>query len=278
MDYVIQLLSALITNKVFVSVVIVLLLQLLSQYIVRTIKRDNDFLDQKHRTWISRTKNIKAVIIAVLLISLWWGELQTFALSIAAVAVAIVIASKELILCLSGSILRATSNAFVIGDWIQVGDHSGEVTEHNMMSTVIHEVDMASNTYNYTGRTVTIPNSQFLTESVNNMNFMKRYVYHTFSIHTDTKLNPFELKEYIFARMDEYSEDFMEVARRYNAVIEKRLGVDLPGEEPYIRITTTEQGNFIFTIIIFCPTEQAVALEQRITQDFMHYRYQQLTG
>ncbi|QBY03800.1 mechanosensitive ion channel family protein [Thalassotalea sp. HSM 43] len=276
MEHFLQQFSLLITNKIFLTIAIVVVLQLLSKYIVVFIKRDNDILNEQHRTWISRTKNIKAMVMAIFLLSLWWGELQTFALSIAAVAVAIVIASKELILCLSGSILRATSNAFVIGDWIKVGDNHGEVIEHNILSTLIQEVDFANNTYNYTGRTAIIPNSQFLTETVKNMNFMKRYVYHTFSIHCDTKINMFDARDHIFQRMDKYTKEFLEIGQRYNSVIEKRLGVDLPGEEPYIRITTTELGNFKFTIILFCPTEQAVSLEQRITQDFMQFRYDRL--
>ncbi|WNC73169.1 mechanosensitive ion channel family protein [Thalassotalea psychrophila] len=278
MPEVLQQFSVLITNKIFLSVCVVIGMQFVSHQIVNFIRRGNDFLNERHRTWISRTKNMTVMIIAVMLLSLWWVELEKFALSIAAVAVAIVIASKELILCLSGSILRATSNAFVIGDWIRAGDNYGEVIEHNILSTVIQEIDFANNNYNYTGKTVTIPNSQFLTETVKNMNFMKRYVYHTFSITTDPTINAFAAREHIFTKMNEYSQDFLEIGRRYNNVIEKRLGVDLPGEEPYIRITTTEQGNFNFTIILFCPTEQAVSLEQRITQDYMEFRFQQINN
>ena len=276
MSDVVQHFFILITNQILLSICVVIGMQFISHQIVNFIRRGNDFLNERHRTWISRTKNLTVMIIAIMLLSLWWVELETFALSIAAVAVAIVIASKELILCLSGSILRATSNAFVIGDWIRAGDNYGEVIEHNILSTVVQEIDFANNNYNYTGKTVTIPNSQFLTETVKNMNFMKRYVYHTFSITTDASINAFAAREHIFSKMNEYTQDFLEVGRRYNNVIEKHLGVDLPGEEPYIRITTTDLGNFKFTIILICPTEQAVSLEQRITQDYMDFRFQQL--
>ncbi|TRX54000.1 mechanosensitive ion channel family protein [Thalassomonas sp. M1454] len=278
MDEMTQQFSVIATNKIILSLVIVIFLQFISHQIVRLIRKDHDFLNEKHRTWISRTKNMSVMFIIVLLLSLWWIELEKFAFSIAAVAVAIVIASKELILCISGSILRATSNAFIIGDWIRAGDNYGEVIEHNLLSTSLQEIDFENNNYNYTGKTVTIPNSQFLTHTVKNMNFMKRYVYHTFSITTDGAINVFEAREHIFNKMNEYTQDFIEVGKRYNYVIEKRLGVDLPGEEPYIRITTTKLGDVKFTIILFCPTEQAVSLEQRITQDFMNFHYQQMSS
>ncbi len=104
---------------------------------------------------------------------------------------------------------------------------------------------------------------------------MKRYVYHTFTLTTDNSLNVFEARDFIFTKMNEYTKDFIEVGKRYNNVIEKSLGVDLPGEELYIRITTNKFGNFNFTII-FCPTEQAVSLEQRISLDFMNLHFEQL--
>ncbi len=271
----ISFLSILVSNKVFLSAMLILFMQFASHQIVQLIRKDHNFLNEKHRTWISRTKNIKFLIILLLMLSIWWVELEKYALSFAAVAVAIVIASKELILCFSGSILRASSNAFVIGDWIKVGENYGEVIEQNILSTIVQEIDFANNTYNYTGRTLTIPNSQFLISTIQNMNFMKRYVYHTFTISCDSSWNVFNARDHIFAKMEAYSKDFFEVGRRYNNVIEKSLGVDLPGEEPYIRITTTESGDFKFTIILFCPTEQAVSLEQRITQDFMAFRFSQ---
>ncbi|WP_371186751.1 mechanosensitive ion channel domain-containing protein [Thalassotalea maritima] len=276
MENLLQHFSLLVTNKIFITIAIIIVIRLITRMTIAWIKRDNDFLNEKHRKWISRSKNLSVIAIIVMLVSLWWTELQTFALSIAAIAAAIVIASKELILCFSGSVLRASSHSFSIGDWIKVGNNTGEVIEYNMMSTVIQEIDFSHNNYNYTGKTVTLPNSLFLAEPVHNMNFMNRYVYHTFSIHCDTRLNVFRMRDFIFERVSDYSKEFMEVGRRYNAVIEKRLGVDLPGEEPHIRITTTETANFIFTITIFCPTEQAVSLEQHITQDYMEYRYQQL--
>ncbi len=135
----VETLQFIVGNKVFITLAIVVILQLLSHQIIRLIRKNNDFLNEQHRTWISRTKNLKVFLMTFLLFILWWVELERFALSIAAVA--IVIASKELILCLSGSILRAASNAFIIGDWIRVGDNYGEVIEHNILSTVVQEVD-----------------------------------------------------------------------------------------------------------------------------------------
>ncbi len=65
----------------------------------------------------------------------WNTEINEFALSLTAIAVAVVVASKEIILCFTGSIQRASSRSFRIGDWIEVGNTRGEVIEHNLMAT-----------------------------------------------------------------------------------------------------------------------------------------------
>lgn len=259
--------------KFVYSLGIVVILSAVRYFLVHQIRRRSEFLSKNQRLWMSRAKNGSVLLIVVGLVSIWWPELREFALSIAAAAVALVIATKELILCFSGSVLKAGSGAFGIGDWIEVGDLRGEVIEQNMLSTTIQELDTENNSYEYTGKTVTIPNSVFLSQSVKNMNFMKRYVFHRFTIVTEPVLDPFEAKRWILNRIDGYSENFMDIARRYNAMIEKRAGIDIPGAEPRVRIRTTDAGKNEFSVIVFCPTAQAVEMEQRVTRDFMRFLY-----
>jgi small-conductance mechanosensitive channel len=179
------------------------------------------------------------------------------------------VASKEIILCFTGSIQRASSRSFRIGDWIEVGKTSGEVIEHNLMATVIQEIDLYHGQYHFTGKTITLPNSMFFTYAVKNLNFMKRYVYHNFSIVVPTFENLYPLVSSLEDRIEVHSEDFIDVARRYNGVIEKHAGVDLPGSEPHIHISSGATGEQIVHVMIFCPTELAVHLEQEIRADFM---------
>jgi small-conductance mechanosensitive channel len=68
------------------------------------------------------------VLLLLGLVLIWAPQLWTFALSLAAVAVEIVVATKEMILCISGSLMRASPRAFSVGDWIEVADVRGEVT------------------------------------------------------------------------------------------------------------------------------------------------------
>lgn len=269
MDIMTEIFTTLLANKVVFSILIITIILIIRRIILSQVRGDEFFVTETQRKWMSRTKNGTFILTLVVLFILWRSEINEFALSVTAIAVAIVVASKEIILCFTGSIQRASSRSFRIGDWIEVGKICGEVIEHNMMATVIQEIDLHHGQYHYTGKTATLPNSMFFTYPVKNLNFMKRYVYHNFSIVVKDFVNLYPLLPIIIAKIDHHSEDFIDVARRYNSVIEKHAGVDLPGSEPHIHISSSTTGEQIVHFMLFCPTERATHLEQDIRRDFM---------
>ncbi|MEZ9058453.1 mechanosensitive ion channel family protein [Vibrio pelagius] len=264
-----QVIDFLLSHKGLFSALIIAVVLIIRRITLSQIRGDVAFLSESQRNWMSRTKNGTFTLLVVILFILWQSEISEFALSLTAIAVAIVVASKEIILCFTGSIQRASSRSFRIGDWIEVGKISGQVIEHNMMATVIQEIDLHHGQYQYTGKTATLPNSMFFTYPVKNLNFMKRYVYHDFSIVVKDFVNLYPLFPGLLKQIEAHSEHFFEVARRYNAVIERHAGVDLPGPEPHIHVSSGATGEQVVHFIIFCPTEQASHIEQEIRRDFM---------
>ncbi|WP_217274178.1 mechanosensitive ion channel family protein [Shewanella sp. VB17] len=263
------LISLLLTHKLLLTACIIILISAIKRFIIYKIRGDVNFLSESQRKWMSRTKNGTFILLVTILFILWQTEINKFALSVTAIAIAIVVASKEIILCFTGSIQRASSKSFVIGDWIEVGALCGEVIEHNLMATMIQEIDLHHGQYHYTGKTVTFPNSTFFTHAVKNLNFMKRYVYHNITITLVEFVNLYPLFAPLLLKIEQHCEDFHEVARRYNNIIEKHAGVDLPGPEPHIHVSSGVTGEQHVHIMIFCPTERASHLEQLIRQDFM---------
>lgn len=255
------------------SCTLIILLLTIRFVLIYLIKRNSAILTERQRQWVARAKSFTWLIILVGLFSIWWPELSNFALSIAAVAVALVIATKELILCFSGALMRAGSGAFSIGDWVEVGPHKGEVIDYNIFSTTLQELDKTPNHYEFTGKTILIPNSLFLSEPVKNLNFSKRYVFHRFDIVIEPGIHVLDLHDWIVEEINAFSSEFYEVAKRYNAFIEKRTGVDIPGAEPRVIISTNELAKRVITVIVFCPSEKATPLEQHITLGVLEQIY-----
>ena len=106
---------------------------------------------------------------------------------------------------------------------------------------------------------------------------MRRYVSHSFALVREADaINVYRAKAFILEKAMVYCEPFKAVAERYSHLIEKRLGVSLVGPEASVRITTTELGKNQFTVSIFCPTQEAVSIEQKLTEDFMNFWYCEL--
>ena len=158
---------------------------------------------------------------------------------------------------------------------MQVGNYFGEVHSTDWAKLTLLEVD--KDDYQYTGKTLYLPNSQLITSVIKNLNFMKRYAIHHFTIVRDSSVNPFDFIDELQDKAHEYCDDFKDVAIRYNQLIESRLDVSIAGPEPHIQVATSELGDTQVFFTIFCPTEKAMDIEQKLTSYFMKLWFERKT-
>ncbi|MGG7567360.1 mechanosensitive ion channel family protein [Rhodovulum sp. DZ06] len=227
--------------------------------VVSLVHRRATFLSDVDRRRIAFARNGTSIAILLGLLGLWSPELSEFALSLTAFAVAIVIATKELIMCFAGGVVRGLSGSFASGDWIEIGPHSGEVVEQTLVTTTLMEVDRED--FTMTGRSVTVPNAIFLTQPVVNHRHRRRFIHHEFSITTEMHPDAPLAQEAIRAALDDASAEFRELAERYAQFIEARLTIDLPEVCPEVHIRSTEGGKVRFLCRLFCPRERAAEME-----------------
>ena len=239
---------------------------------VKIIKRKSK---QDKRPQINMVNNIFTILMIIAIFNIWSEEIQKFAFSIAAFIVAIVLATREFIQCFIGFIYLLSSRPFRIGDWVQVGNYYGEVHSTDWAKLTLLEVD--KDNYQYTGKTLYLPNSQLITSVIKNLNFLKRYAMHHFTIVRDDSVNPFEFIDELYERANLYCDDFKDVAIRYNQLIENRLDVSIAGPDPHIQIATSDIGDTQVFFTIFCPTEKAMEIEQKLTSDFMKLWFERKT-
>jgi len=263
----VDLIVSILTNKFFLTFVIPAVALTIKFMVVKWCRRRAKSKGDDKRDLINNVKNFINFAMIVSLLSIWAPEIQNFALSIAAFAVAIVIATRELIQCVIGFFYLMSTRPFRIGDWIEIENHIGEVTETDWVKTTLLEVDHKA--YQYTGKTLFIPNNKFFATPIKNYNFLKRYASHQFSITRDQSVNPFVFMPQLLAKAEEYCSDFLDVGTRYLHMIERRLDVKIAGPEPDISVSTTNVGDTVVSFTLFCPTSRAAELEQALITDFM---------
>ncbi|WP_086480446.1 mechanosensitive ion channel domain-containing protein [Oceanospirillum sanctuarii] len=261
-------------NQWIISIAFVFACLVLRWLSVRFVKRVVKDEENLHRRWTNTITNITSLVIIIGLVIIWLSELRFVALSIAAFAVALVVATREQIQCFLGAIYIASSRAFSIGDWIKVGDHYGEVVRSDWLTTTLLEVDVEGMSYSYTGRSLVIPNYKFSTGVIQNLNFMRRYVAHSFNIVREADaISVRDARLYLEDLVREYCSPFKEVADRYSTLIEKRLGIALSVSDLKVRVATNDTARNVFIVTIFCPTQEATRIEEEITEDFLDYWY-----
>ncbi|ASJ70157.1 mechanosensitive ion channel domain-containing protein [Granulosicoccus antarcticus] len=262
-------LQSLLAHRATLTIGIVLCALLLRGLLIRRIRKTRTILTSSERRAMSTVHMSSVIFILVTVFVLWLPQIQNFILSITAIAVALVIVTKELSICLLGAIVTRTSRAFSIGDWISAGTHFGEVIERNFMTTTIQEIERRS--FTYTGRTAVIPNSLFLSIAVTNQNFLRRYQFHSFDITIEPDAFPIDAEDKLQARIEALTVHFIDTAQRYNKMLEQRTGIDIPDAKPTVEFSTNEAAKLVTTLSIFCPTDEIATLEKAMMKEFFEW-------
>lgn len=269
-----QLIAFISTQKLIISIVLLLLLTIVKRLLLRKIEKRSKRKGEDRRNQITILDQLANAMIFISLLLVWSSEIQSLAISIAAFMVAIVLATKEFIQCFIGFIYYLGARPFRVGEWIEMKGIVGEVVDMDWAKTALLEVD--PETFSYTGKHVYVPNSHLVTQSVRNLNFMRRYRIHSFEIINEPVASPYPLLPVFKNRAAKHCEFFKDVAERYKGLIERHLEQEFISIKPYVEITTNEFAKLIVRVSLFCPTDEAYRLEQVITKEWMALWFKQI--
>lgn len=256
------------------TLIVIVGIFMLRYFLSHLVKRKSEILDKDQRRWLSRINNGAIFLIFTSLIFIWAPQIHTFALSLTAVAVAIVLTTKELLMCITGGFFRASVKPFSIGDWITVDGITGEVMSITTLSTLIEEIETKEQTYQFTGQTVQIPNSRFLTANVCNANFVKNYIYHDVKITLQyADFDPSKLTEQLTEITEKYFSPHREESIKVNKKEEKKAAIDFTDSAPQYFLRTSDLGHNVFIVRLFIPTHQTAQISTNITKDFLQFAY-----
>lgn len=255
------------------SLVLVLAILLARWLLARVIRRGVPASDLRRR-WLVYTRNLMLLVLVLGLVLIWGSELRPLALSIVAVAVAVVVATKELILCVSGSVLKTGARSFSIGDRIQIKEFRGDVIDQNLLATTIMEIGPGKLTHQRTGRIAVIPNALFVSEPVINESFTNDYVLHVFTVPFRREDDWRTAQRSLLAAARKACAPYLEDARSHMNRISEEQSLDAPSVDPRVTISTPAPGEI--HLIVRLPTkssqrgyvEQAVLTELFAEGDF----------
>lgn len=255
------LLSLLISSAILI-VTVILLRALIARFI-----RSRITSVELQRRWLVQTRNGLILLLILGLIIIWGEELRTLALSIVAIAVAFVVATKELILCVTGSILKTGAGSFNVGDRIQIKDFRGDVIDQNLLATTILEVGPGKITHQRTGRMTVIPNALFVSEPVINESYTHDYVLHVFTVPFKREDDWQSAQKAFLESSLKYCNPFLKEARKYMQQLSLQMGLDVPTVDPRVTLQVPAAGEIHLIVRVPTKTGQRSYIEQSILSD-----------
>lgn len=233
----------------------------------RAIRRAQADSEQLRLRWMVVARNSSLAVLLLGLIFVWASEIQSFAISVVALSAAFVLATKELILCISGSVLRAGSGAFSIGDRIEIGTVRGDVIDISLLSTTLLEVGPG---YQRTGRSVTVPNSLLLSGSVVNETFMDEFVLHVVMVPVDPRGDWERAERALIAAGREACAGYLEAARRFMNEQSKRHGLPQHTVEPRVHLALTGDPDELHLLLrVPAPVRERSRVDQAILRGYL---------
>jgi len=254
----------------FLSTVILIGLVIIARWAgIRVLRKARINDADTRRRWIVQYKNAMVIILLTGMVIIWAAQLRSFALGLVALAVAIVVATKEMILCLLGGFLKASTRPFDIGDSIEIANARGQVIDHNLFTTTLMEMGPERYLHQYTGRTVVLPNSLLLTQSLHNFTSSARYVLHTFIIPARPPVDWRRIETTLLSAAEEECAPYLREARSYMELMGHKEGLDSPSADPRVSLHLTDPERWDFIVRLPVPAARRGKIEQAVLKRFL---------
>jgi small-conductance mechanosensitive channel len=203
---------------------------------------------------------------------IWFAKLQVFFVSIFAIAAAIVVALKELIMCVTGGILVRTSNIFNLGHRIEIAGVRGFVIEKTLLTTKILEIGPEKNSQQTTGDVITLPNSLMLAKEIKNESYFKGYSIKSFIFKIDNELLIYEVEKKLLEIVLKSTAPYLEEAKQNIGKFCESEGLIVPNLEPKTKIIL--EGGKDFSILVKFPiiNSEIANIEQELNRYFLNWK------
>ncbi len=274
MEFLIAFAHSLFFNKFITTIFIVFFIFGTRIFIVRRLSQRTDLPPLQRRQYIASVQNAALFLFILLFIVIWLEQVRTIAASLMVVAAAIVLATKEFILNISGFFFRSSADAMSIGDRIEINGIRGDVIDQTILGVTLLEIGPGMKTNQYTGLTVFIPNSTFLANPVRNETHLGgNFVFHLITIPMKIEADWEVGEKALLKAARESCVPYCEEALKNMEELAQRHSLDVPAVEPRVHVQIIEPDKALLVLRITVPAKKRGKIEQDISR-----RYLQLMG
>jgi len=214
------------------------------------------------RRWVVSVRSTTLFVLLVGLVVIWAHELQALAVALAA---ALVLATKELILCWSGAALQVGGKVYSVGDRIQIAGHRDVVLDHDIFATKLVEIGPGQASHLYTGRITVFPNSLLFTNALIKENPDQEYGLYTLVVPLRDQDDWQDAERRLLDAAKTECASLMEEAGRQMKLLEQTNQLEAPSPESRITIQLIESGRI--QLVLRFPSPDRGRSSRRFCED-----------
>lgn len=250
------------------TLLLVITAVLLYRWYVRSLSAALSSEDRRRRT--VQLRNRLTVGMLLLLYLLWSTEIRTLTVSMGALAVAFVLATREMILSVVGGVVRTTTRRYTMGDRIAVNGIRGDVLDITLLYTTLMELDNGPYSHQYTGNTIVIPNSLLITGTVAVEATAQNHALHNLKLPvypagSEVMIAVGNLKLIAGQVCAPYLSD----AEQHLRSLQIRTALDMTSAAPRVTVYADANAQWWLTLRCMVPISDRVGIDQDIIQGYL---------
>lgn len=246
-----------------VSLVFLLILMAIHAVVRRAMLHRNDVETEIRQRWLTTLRNSIVAVFMLGMALIWSSQIETLAVSLVAIAAAIVLATREMILCIMGTIYRSSSSAYSVGDRIEINGLRGQVIDLSMLSTTLLESSQVRRK-GTVGRVLTFPNSLLLTHPVWNETLLGHYIVHTIQVVLKRDENWEVAEKALLDAANEEVKTYAKELAQHAHELQRSYGLEAPALVPRLHLAIDEKEVINLYLQLPVPLTRRGKIEQKI--------------
>jgi small-conductance mechanosensitive channel len=266
-------------RKLLFTVAFLIILTLISK-LLRYLSRKFGGARQKTAFWTRQGISLVTfVLMLVALLSIWFDNPSRLATGAGLVSAGLAFALQKVVTSFAGYFVILRGQTFNVGDRIRMGGVRGDVIDLNLIQTVIMEMGEPPAVQNedpgmwvqsrqYSGRIVTVSNSEIFEEPVYNYSRELPYIWEEMHLPISFKDDRRRAEAIILAAVTRQTQEIANLAEPELEKLKKDFFVERADLKPrvYLRIT----DNWVELAVRFlCGTHDVRSLKDRISREIL---------
>ena len=219
--------------------------------------------------WQKISSYVINVLGLIIVGQIWFKGFESIATYLGLLSAGVAIALKDPLVNLTGWAFILSRAPFVVGDRVQIGDHSGDVIDINFFKFTLMEVGHWGDGEQASGRIIHIPNGKVFIDILANYSKGFKYIWNEVPVLLTFESDWKKAKKILEKISNKHTANISKVAAKNFKEVSKLYMVYQPDFDPQI-YTKVEASGVLLTIRYLCNPRKRRVTSQFIWEDILN--------